>query len=78
MYQDLSKWIGALGVPPSQSVDVASVVGKALFANDNSSVSLDEAKIHTTQFAYTDPKGKWTLDLGNAYYLSPSSGRLFF
>ncbi|KAJ3459951.1 hypothetical protein MRS44_016024 [Fusarium solani] len=66
MYQDLSKWIGALGVPPSQSVDVASVVGKALFANDNSSVSLDEAKIHTTQFAYTDPKGKWTLDLGNA------------
>lgn len=68
MYQDLSKWIGALGVPHSQSLDVASEVGKALFAID---APVGEAKIKTTSFPYTDPKGKWTLDLGHAYYPLP-------
>jgi hypothetical protein len=71
MYQDLSKWMGALGVPPSQSLDIASEVGKALFANDTYSVKAGEAKINTTQFSYTEPKGKWTLDLGHAYYPLP-------
>ncbi|KAF4415152.1 hypothetical protein FACUT_13635 [Fusarium acutatum] len=71
MYQDLSKWIGTLGVPPDQSLDVAAKAGEALFANDNTNVKSGEAAIGGTKFDYTEPKGKWTLDLGHAYYPLP-------
>ncbi|KAF5535185.1 hypothetical protein FMEXI_10936 [Fusarium mexicanum] len=71
MYQDLSKWLGALGVPVDQSLDVSSEVGKAIFAIESPTTSGGEVKIKTTKFSYTDPKGKWTLDLGHAYYPLP-------
>ncbi|KAL5622319.1 hypothetical protein FOBRF1_001569 [Fusarium oxysporum] len=71
MYQDLSKWISTLGVPPHQSLDVAASAGQALFANDNVNVKSGEAAIDATRFHYTEPKGKWTLDLGHAYYPLP-------
>lgn len=75
MYQDLSKWISALGVPANDTLDTAFYVGQALFADTNNALKAktmaEGGDFQVTKFPYTDPNGKWTLDCGHAFYPLP-------
>ncbi|KXJ88639.1 hypothetical protein Micbo1qcDRAFT_206811 [Microdochium bolleyi] len=81
MYQDLAKWLGTLGVPPSRTFDLAQQAAVALFADtatpspkkaaaSNESAPAEDP-IHKTNFTYAPPDGSWTLSLGHAFYPLP-------
>lgn len=68
MYQDLSKWLATLGVPPN--VDAATPVAQALFANTDDDETNDDP-IQGVPFRFKGPGGKWILDTAHAYYPLP-------
>lgn len=71
MYQDLSKWLATLGVPPN--IDAATPVAQALFADadeDESNV-VENDPVQTISFRFKGPGGKWILDTAHAYYTLP-------